>query len=153
MYINELNTGDHAEGFFLLESVYAKQASNGKPFLSVVLGDRTGSMEGKVWDYPGPIGASDSGAVVWIKGTVSEFRGAKQMNVECIRLADGSDRYPISDLIPTAPIDVHAAWQKIEAYVIPLPTRTMPRSAAPCSENTVSASAHFQRRRACTTAS
>lgn len=117
MYINELNTGDHAEGFFLLESVYAKQASNGKPFLSVVLGDRTGSMEGKVWDYPGPIGASDSGAVVWIKGTVSEFRGAKQMNVECIRLADGSDRYPISDLIPTAPIDVHAAWQKIEAYV------------------------------------
>ena len=117
MYINELNTGDQTEGYFLLESAYAKQASNGKPFLSVVLGDRTGSMEGKVWDYPGPITASDSGAVVWIKGTVSEFRGARQMTVDSIRLADRTDRYPISDLVPTASIDAKASYQKIEDYV------------------------------------
>jgi 3'-5' exoribonuclease len=59
MFINEMNTGDQVEGCYLLQSAYSKQSSNGKPFLSIVLGDCTGTMDGKVWDYPGPIGASD----------------------------------------------------------------------------------------------
>lgn len=77
MFLNELFPGDSAEGYFILESILVKTASNGKPFLSLVLGDRSGTMEAKVWDYRGPIGAGDTGAVAYLKGSVSkEFRGA-----------------------------------------------------------------------------
>jgi 3'-5' exoribonuclease len=116
MFINEMNTGDQVEDCYLLQSAYSKQSSNGKPFLSIVLGDCTGTMDGKVWDYPGPIGASDSGSVVWIRGTVSEFRGSNQITVDRIRLADSSDHYAVSDLVPTAPIDVEASWRELNHY-------------------------------------
>ena len=117
MFLNELFPGDSAEGYFILESILVKTASNGKPFLSLVLGDRSGTMEAKVWDYRGPIGAGDTGAVAYLKGSVSEFRGASQLTIDVLRLADASDRYPVSDLVPAAPIDLKASWQKLQDYV------------------------------------
>lgn len=117
MYINELIPGDAVDGFFVLESIFPKTASNGKPFLNLTLGDCSGTMEAKVWDYKGPIGTADTGAVAYIKGSVSEFRGAPQITADVIRLADENDRYPVSDLVPTAPIDVKASYEKIEKYI------------------------------------
>ena len=131
MYISELCPGDSVEGFYLLENIFEKRASNGKPFLSLTLGDRSGTMDAKVWDYSGPIGQADTGAVAYLKGSVSEFRGAPQITVDVLRLADENDRYPVSDLVPTAPIDVRAAWQKIEDYVDSLAD---PDYAAICRE-------------------
>ena len=131
MFIREMNTGDQVEGYYLLQSAYSKQSANGKPFLSLVLGDRTGTMDGKVWDYPGPIGASESGSVVWIRGTVSEFRGANQITVERIRLADSSDPYAVRDLVPTAPIDAEASWRELNHYA---ETISDPDYAAVCKE-------------------
>lgn len=117
MYINEMNIGDQVEGFFILNNAFSKVAANGKPFLSAVLEDCTGTMEGKVWDYAGPISATNIGSVIKIRGTVSEFRGVLQMNIDRIRLAENSDVYQINDLVPTAPIDVEASFGKIEAMV------------------------------------
>lgn len=131
MYISELCPGDSVEGFYLLENIFEKRASNGKPFLSLTLGDRSGTMDAKVWDYSGPIGQADTGAVAYLKGSVSEFRGAPQITVDVLRLADENDRYPVSDLVPTAPIDVRAAWQKISDYVDSLAD---PDYAAICRE-------------------
>jgi 3'-5' exoribonuclease len=126
-----MNTGDQVEGCYLLQSAYSKQSSNGKPFLSIVLGDCTGTMDGKAWDYPGPIGTSDSGSVVWIRGTISEFRGSNQITVDRIRLTDSSDHYAVSDLVPTAPIDVEASWRELNHYA---ETINDPDYAAVCKE-------------------
>lgn len=117
MFLNEMEIGDQVEGFFLLSNAFAKQAANGKPFLSVVLEDRTGTMEGKVWDYSGPVSPADIGAAIKIRGTVTEFRGANQMNIDRIRLAESGDDVIIEDLVPTAPIDVNASYQAIEELV------------------------------------
>ena len=121
MFLNELCPGDSAEGYFILESILVKTASNGKPFLSLVLGDRSGTMEAKVWDYRGPIGAGDTGAVAYLKGSVSEFRGASQLTIDVLRLADASDRYPVSDLVPAAPIDLKASARLATILVFPTP--------------------------------
>lgn len=117
MFIHEMKIGDQVEGFFILSNAFAKQAANGKPFLSAVLEDRTGTIEGKVWDYSGPVTPGDVGAVVKIRGAVSEFRGALQLNIERIRMAESSDGYRPEDLVPTAPIDVEASYRKIVELV------------------------------------
>jgi 23S rRNA maturation-related 3'-5' exoribonuclease YhaM len=39
MFINEMQVGDQVEDFFILSNAFAKQATNGKPFLSAVLQD------------------------------------------------------------------------------------------------------------------
>lgn len=115
MEIRAMTVGNRVEGFYLLRNALSKQASNGKPFLSVELADATGSIEGKVWDYSGPVSPADIGAVVKIRGSVSEFRGALQLSIERIRLAGDDDVYNVSDLVPTAPMDAGAGWQELSA--------------------------------------
>ena len=117
MYIRDMNVGDQLEGFFLLQDAYEKTTMGGKPFLSMVLSDCTGTIDAQIWDYTGPVTAKDTGVVVKIRGAVSEFKGVMQITVDRLRLADSNDQYNISDLLPTAPIDVEAAWQKMQKVV------------------------------------
>lgn len=111
--VRSMRTGDAIEGFYILKGAYPKVASNGKPFLNVTLSDKTGVIEGKVWDYSGPIGSADEGKVIKIRGTVGEFRGAPQVSIERIRLRDAADRVDLSALVPVAPIDAEAVLQQV----------------------------------------
>lgn len=117
MYIRDMSIGDQLEGFFLLQEAYAKTTMGGKPFLSMALSDCTGRIDAQIWDYTGPVTPKDAGAVVKIRGTVSEFKGAMQITVDRLRLTDANDQYNINDLVPTAPIDVEAVWQKLQEIV------------------------------------
>lgn len=112
--VGQMARGDEVEGFYVLESAFPKVASNGKPFLNLTLSDRTGAIDGKVWDYGGPIGSGDEGKVVKVRGSVSEFRGALQFTAERIRLAGGDDRYDVTALVPVAPIDEKAMYGDVE---------------------------------------
>lgn len=82
-----------------------------------MLQDRTGTIEGKVWDYSGPVSPANIGAVIKIRGTVSEFRGMPQMTIDRIRLAEDGDQVRTNNLVPTASIDVEASYCLIEALV------------------------------------
>ncbi|MBQ4370190.1 MAG: HD domain-containing protein [Oscillospiraceae bacterium] len=115
--IAQLRVNDETEGFYILRGAYPKTTAAGKPFLSAVLADRTGEIEAKVWDYGGPIGEKEQGKAVKIRGIVTEYRGAKQLNVERIRLAGNNDDIDVSALVPTAPIDSEAAWEELGAIV------------------------------------
>ncbi len=117
MFIRDMSIGDQLEGFFLLQDAYEKTTMGGKPFLSMVLSDCTGTIDAQIWDYTGPVAPKDTGAVVKIRGTVSEFKGTLQITVDRLRLADPNDQYNISDLVPTAPIDVEATWKKLQEIV------------------------------------
>ncbi len=117
MYIRDTSIGDQLEGFFLLQNAYEKTTMGGKPFLSMALSDCTGTIDAQIWDYTGPVTPKDTGTVVKIRGTVSEFKGTLQIKVDRLRLADSNDQYSISDLVPTAPIDVEATWQKLHEIV------------------------------------
>jgi len=103
--ISELRAGDRVEGFFLLKAAYPKVTMNGKPFLSMTLSDCTGEIEGKAWDYTGPIGSQDAGKVIKIRGSVSEYRGMLQLTAEQLRLAVDEDAVDPASLVPVAPID------------------------------------------------
>ena len=117
--IEDMIPGDEVEGFYVLKSAFLKTTAAGKPFLSALLGDRTGTMDCKVWDYSGPVGAApeDLGKVVKIRGQVSEFKGAPQITVSRIRMATPADSYDVSTLVPVAPIDKNAALSQVKDLV------------------------------------
>lgn len=116
-YIADFNIGDEVEGFYILKTASSKVSGSGKPFLAAVLTDRTGSIEAKVWDYSGPVGASDEGTVIKVRGTVSEFRGSLQLIVSSIRPLQSNDQYSLDNLVPIAPIDAEDAYQELMEYV------------------------------------
>ena len=117
--IADMLPGMDVEGFYILRAAALKTTNNGKPFLSGTICDRTGSVEIKIWDYSGPIGArpDDTGRVVKIRGSVSEYRGALQISVHRIRMADAADDYDTALLVPTAPIDADAALADVQRLV------------------------------------
>ncbi len=108
-----LSLNDETEGFYILKGAYPKTTAAGKQFLSAVLADRTGEIEAKVWDYGGPIGTADQGKIVKIRGVVTEYRGAKQLTVDRIRLAGEREEIDVSALVPAAPIDAGEAWDEV----------------------------------------
>ena len=117
--IAQMHTGDDVEGFYILKDAFLKTTAAGKPFLSGVLADRSGTIDLKVWDYSGPIGAdpADIGRIVKIRGQVSEFKGAPQLTAGRIRMADGNDQYDVSALVPVAPIDPDERLQEIRRLI------------------------------------
>ena len=117
IFIADMYISQELEGFYILKDAAAKTTAAGKPFLSGVLSDITGSVEMKVWDYTGPVGASDIGKVVKIRGVVTDFKGSLQVNVSRIRLASAADSYDTASLVPAAPIDPEAELQEVYALV------------------------------------
>ncbi len=117
MYIADLDIGDPIEGFYLLQNAAARTTGAGKPYLTVTLADCSGSIEGQVWDYSGPITPSDVGNAVKVKGLITEYRGNRQVTVDRIRLSFKDDLFDVADLVPTAPIDSEACWRELTGYI------------------------------------
>jgi 3'-5' exoribonuclease len=117
MYIDQIANGDAVEGFYLLSSAFAKTTVSGRPYLSMVLGDCSGSVDAVAWDYSGPVTPADTGNVVLIRGHASEYRGSLQITVDRLRAANANDSYSVDALVPTAPIDTDSAYGEIEQIV------------------------------------
>ncbi len=117
MKLSELHIGDNFQGFYLLRNIFIKTTSTGKPFLSAVLSDNSGTMELKVWDYAGPITSADEGKVVKCKGLVQEYKGTPQARGDAIRLATAEDPVEVSQLAPSAPIDQNRAYARLLSLV------------------------------------
>lgn len=115
--ITEMRPGDDVEGFYILNDPSIRTSKTGKPYLAGKLSDRTGSIELRLWDYGGPLGASDAGAIVKVRGQVGEFGGEPQFNMRLIRAVTEEDEYDLAALVPTAPIDRDAAMDEIRALL------------------------------------
>ena len=115
--IARMARGIDVEGFYLLRSAFSKVTASGKPFLTAVLADESGTVEAKVWDYTGPIGERDAGKVIKIRGSVSDYRGALQITVDKLRLATDDDHVDVSRLVSVAPIDREAGYDGVKALV------------------------------------
>ena len=115
--IARMARGIDIEGFYLLKSAFPKVTVSGKPFLTAVLADESGTIEAKVWDYSGPIGERDAGKIIKVRGSVSDYRGALQVTVDKLRLAAEDDHVDVSRLVRVAPIDRAGAYADIARLV------------------------------------
>ena len=80
--------------------------------------DRTGAVEGKVWDYAGPVGTQeDVGKIIKIRGDVSEFKGNPQLSLSNIRMALPEDNCDTVRLVAAAPIDKDETVRKVRTLV------------------------------------
>ena len=116
--VKDMVPGDKVEGFYILKEAYQKISSNGKPFLSAVIADKTGTMDVKVWDYAGPVGTQeDVGTIIKIRGDVSEFKGNPQLSLSNIRMALPEDNCDTVRLVAAAPIDKDETVRKVRTLV------------------------------------
>ncbi len=116
--LSALEEGRVFDGFFLVLLKQQRTTKNNKPYLNLMLGDKTGQLEGRVWDPGDPRIARDveRGNVVKVRGSVSRFDERLQMKVEQMRRATEGEADRM-DLLPATTLDVGALWQELMGFV------------------------------------
>lgn len=100
--IVNFDVGTGINGQLLIDKATKGVASNGSPFLTLFLTDRTGKIEAKLWSVTEEqVESFTSGKVVNVEGVITEFRGNKQLKIQSISLCDDVD---LSNFVKTAPV-------------------------------------------------
>lgn len=99
-YIKELRDGGRIQDVYLCKHKQSMVTKNGKPYDSLILQDRTGTLDAKIWD-PNSEGISefDELEYIYVSGSVSMFNGQLQANLRQVRKADASE-YIAADYLP-----------------------------------------------------
>jgi len=121
LFVSDLAAFDEGrlfDGYFLLLLKQTRSTKANKPYLNLILGDKTGQIEGRVWDPTDPrIGKDvEQGDVVKARGSVSRFDERLQMKVEQLRVALPGEAEK-SDLLPATTYDVDALWRELMSFV------------------------------------
>ena len=116
--IGHYRVGDQVDHFLLIKSSVKGVASNGKPFLTLILQDKSGDIEAKLWDASSDDEESfDAQQIIKVKGDVTSYRGRNQLRIKAIRLATDMDQVKVSDFVESAPLEVNEIMEKITQYV------------------------------------
>jgi 3'-5' exoribonuclease len=122
IYIADLANFDEGkpfDGFFLVLAKQQRTTKSNKPYLSLILGDKTGQLEGRVWAPDDPRIAKDfeRGDIVKARGSASRFDDRLQMKIDQLRKATTSE-VDKSDLLPSTTYDVAELWRQLEGFVV-----------------------------------
>lgn len=102
--LKDVNINESIDGYFLLQKCDVKISKNNTYYLDLMLGDKTEMISGKCWSIPDHIieNLEDlvDGSFVYIKGTVDEYNGNRQMKVAFIRPVSENEKFNKRDLIP-----------------------------------------------------
>jgi len=84
-WIKDINESDIIKGCYLIKGKKLGTTRKGDPFISITLADRTGEVEGKIWERAEEISALFSqGDVVEVQGHAGSFQGRIQITISGI---------------------------------------------------------------------
>lgn len=116
-YIETLREGERIAGVYLCKFCQQALTKNGKAYLNVILQDRTGTIDAKVWD-PNSQGIDDFEALDYIDvmGDVTSFMNALQVNVKRVRKAREGE-YDSKDYLPVSSKDIEQMYEDLKKYI------------------------------------
>ncbi len=106
------------DSFFLVLVKQQRTTKQNKPYLNLVLGDKTGQIEGRAWELADPRIAKDfeRGDIVKVRGSVSRFEDRCQVKVDQLRKAAAGEA-DIKDMLPCTTRDIDDLWQQLQTNV------------------------------------
>jgi 3'-5' exoribonuclease len=114
--IKDLQDGSNIEGIYLVKFKAVFTGKTGKPYLNMVLIDRTGEVAGKVWDSVQEL--SDLFAqndFVKIRGRVSSYQSRLQLVVTQLRRLDESE-VDIADFLPVSDKNIEDMFSELKMH-------------------------------------
>ncbi len=112
-FIKDLKEGDRVFDIYLCKHKQTAVTKNGKPYESVVLQDKTGTVDAKVWEPNNPgIGDYDTLSYIEVYGEVTNFQGSLQVNIKRIRACQEGEYTP-SDYLPVSSRDIETMYGEL----------------------------------------
>lgn len=116
-YIETLREGEKLGDIYLCKSRQSALTKSGKAYENVILQDKTGTLDAKIWD-PGSPGIGDFDALdyVYVVGDVTSFQGSLQLSIKRATRADEGE-YDPSDYLPMSRKNIDEMYQELMKYM------------------------------------
>ena len=116
-FVADLQPSEAVTSCFLVASKDVRLKKSGDPYLSLVLCDRTGRLEAKMWDGIGDVvDTFDQDDFVKVKGIVQLYRERPQITIQRLKRIDESE-VDLADYLPHTSRDIDEMWAELAAAV------------------------------------
>lgn len=116
-YIGNLREGERVGDIYLCKTKQAALTKAGKPYESLILQDKTGTLDAKIWD-PNSQGIEEFEALDYIAvvGDVTSFQGALQLNIKRVRKVREGE-YDPKEYLPVSEKDIGQMYQELTGMI------------------------------------
>jgi 3'-5' exoribonuclease len=103
-FIAEFKDRDTVDSVFMVKEKTMAMAKNGKPYMNLRFMDKSGDIDGKLWDNVDELGKTfQKGDFVKIRGTASLYMGKMQLVAKEIKRLD-DEGVDLADFVPVSPV-------------------------------------------------
>ena len=112
-YIDTFREGMHIADVYLCKNKQIAMTKNGKEYGNLVLQDKTGTIDAKIWDLGSPgVGDFETMDYVHVEADITLFQNANQMNIRRIRRAQEGE-YVEADYLPVSKKNIKEMYEEL----------------------------------------
>ena len=112
-FVTDLNSEQSITTFFLVHEKEIRNTREGKPYLRLELGDRSGTIEARMWDqFDGAVKDINRDDFVKVHARVEIYRNKPQLSLQQLRLAK-PEEVDLADFLPHTKEDVGRLYAQL----------------------------------------
>lgn len=116
-YINQLKEGDDLKTIYHVKTKSQATAKTGKDYFNVQFSDRTGTIDGRIWDTTSPgIEEFKAGDFVEVEGDVISYNNQLQLKIQRLRVADKSE-FNSEDYFAKSKYDKNDMAKELDSFI------------------------------------
>lgn len=115
-YISELREGEMINTIYFCKTKQTLQTKAGKNYYSMLLQDKTGTIDAKIWDLNNGIAHFEPMDYIAITAQVISFQNNLQLNVKQVRKAQEGE-YSVADYMPCSEFDTEKMYQELLEFM------------------------------------
>ncbi|MCB7321230.1 3'-5' exoribonuclease YhaM family protein [Lacrimispora sp. 210928-DFI.3.58] len=116
-YIETFREGMHTTDVYLCKNKQIALTKSGKEYGNLVLQDKTGTIDAKIWDLNSPgVGDFETMDYVHVEADVTLFQNSHQLNIRRIRRAQEGE-YVESDYLPVSKKDIKKMYEELLGFI------------------------------------
>jgi len=112
-FVKDLTAEQVITGFFLVHEKEVRNTNTGKPYLRMELGDRSGTIEARMWDqFEGFAKGVNRDDFVKVQARVEIYRNRPQLSLQQFRLAK-PEEIDLADFLAHTPFNVEELYKQL----------------------------------------
>jgi 3'-5' exoribonuclease len=116
-YVSELQPNQIINGTFLVQHKDIRQKKTGEPYLSLILGDRTGEVEAKMWDNAAEVmDTFERNDFLRVRGLLQVHQNRLQMTVHRLQ-RQPEDQVDFTDYFPASSRNVDEMFAELRSII------------------------------------
>ena len=115
-YLKDLREGDMLSETYFCKAKQALQTKTGKNYYSLVLQDKSGTIDGKVWDLGPGIDHFEAMDYIRVDAQIVSFQNALQMNIRRVHKCHEGE-YDPKEYMPSTDKDIKVLYQELTGYI------------------------------------